>query len=105
VRLFPGDEIPLGQFTSPHRPERARGVLGWTSATGSPSPSASCSSSSSAPRSPRPLWANEIAETTRSRNQISALIEVDGDQVPVVSFEGVPIGRIRSSGLVSAEGA
>jgi peptide/nickel transport system permease protein len=39
-----------------------------------------------------PLWANHIAETTPSKNNVSAKVVVDGEERDVVSIEGVPIG-------------
>lgn len=39
-----------------------------------------------------PLYANEVAHTTPSENHLSDTIEVDGETVNVVGFDGVPIG-------------
>ncbi len=39
-----------------------------------------------------PLWASEVAETTPSQNHLSDTITVDGEEVNVVSLDGVPIG-------------
>jgi peptide/nickel transport system permease protein len=39
-----------------------------------------------------PLWAERVAHTTPERNRIADTIEVDGEPVNVVSFDGVPIG-------------
>jgi peptide/nickel transport system permease protein len=39
-----------------------------------------------------PFWANNVAETTPDRNNVSATIIQDGEEVDVVSVEGVPIG-------------
>jgi peptide/nickel transport system permease protein len=39
-----------------------------------------------------PLWAEHVAETTPSRNNVSGTIIKDGQEVDIVSLEGVPIG-------------
>jgi peptide/nickel transport system permease protein len=39
-----------------------------------------------------PLWANEVARTTPDRNHLSDTVELDGETVNVVGFDGVPIG-------------
>jgi peptide/nickel transport system permease protein len=39
-----------------------------------------------------PIWAEQVAETTPSRNNVEGQITKDGEQVDVVSLEGVPIG-------------
>ncbi len=39
-----------------------------------------------------PLWANHVAHTTPEENHLSDVITVDGEQVNVVGFDGVPIG-------------
>jgi peptide/nickel transport system permease protein len=39
-----------------------------------------------------PLWADHVAHTTPDRNQVSATIMQHGKEVPVVDFDGVPIG-------------
>ncbi len=39
-----------------------------------------------------PLWASKVADTTPSRNNVSGTITKGGEQVDVVSVEGVPIG-------------
>src|SRR5918992_3621233 len=39
-----------------------------------------------------PLWANEVAHTGPNTNHIADTIEIDGEEVQVVSFEGIPIG-------------
>jgi peptide/nickel transport system permease protein len=39
-----------------------------------------------------PVWADQLAHTTPQRNRIADTIKVDGKDVNVVSFDGVPIG-------------
>jgi peptide/nickel transport system permease protein len=39
-----------------------------------------------------PLWANHVADTTPDRNNVSGTITKDGEEVDIVSVEGVPIG-------------
>ena len=39
-----------------------------------------------------PLWAEHVAHTTPEENHLSDVITVDGEQVNVVDFDGVPIG-------------
>jgi peptide/nickel transport system permease protein len=39
-----------------------------------------------------PLWANHVANTTPSRNNISDVITVGGEERQVVDFDGVPVG-------------
>ena len=39
-----------------------------------------------------PLWANHVAHTTPEENHLTDVITVDGEQVNVVSFQGIPIG-------------
>lgn len=39
-----------------------------------------------------PLWANAIADTTPDRNNVSGTIMKGGEEVDVVSVEGVPVG-------------
>jgi peptide/nickel transport system permease protein len=39
-----------------------------------------------------PIWASQIADTTPTRNGLSDTITIDGQQVNVVDFDGVPIG-------------
>jgi peptide/nickel transport system permease protein len=39
-----------------------------------------------------PIWANEVANTTPSANNVEGQIEKDGELVDVVSLEGVPVG-------------
>jgi peptide/nickel transport system permease protein len=39
-----------------------------------------------------PIWANQIAETTPDRNNVSATVVTDGKETDVVNVEGVPIG-------------
>jgi peptide/nickel transport system permease protein len=39
-----------------------------------------------------PLWADQIANTTPDRNNVSGTIEQNGETVDIVSLEGVPIG-------------
>jgi peptide/nickel transport system permease protein len=39
-----------------------------------------------------PLWADHVAGTTPSKNNVSAKVTVDGEERDVVSIEGVPIG-------------
>lgn len=39
-----------------------------------------------------PLWAEHVAATGPLTNHLTDYIEVDGEQVPVVAFDGVPIG-------------
>ncbi len=39
-----------------------------------------------------PLWANSVAKTTPEENHLADVIQVDGEETQVVSFDGVPIG-------------
>jgi len=39
-----------------------------------------------------PLWAEHVAHTTPEANHLSDTIEIDGETVNVVGFDGVPIG-------------
>ena len=39
-----------------------------------------------------PLWANNVADTTPYKNSLADTITVDGQEVNVVEFDGVPIG-------------
>src|SRR5688572_24127820 len=39
-----------------------------------------------------PLWAEHVANTTPSKNNISEVITVDGEERQVVDFDGVPVG-------------
>jgi peptide/nickel transport system permease protein len=39
-----------------------------------------------------PIWANDVAHTSPSRNHIADNVVVDGKSRPVVDFDGVPIG-------------
>jgi peptide/nickel transport system permease protein len=39
-----------------------------------------------------PLWANHVANTTPSKNHVSDIITVDGEERQVVDFDGVPVG-------------
>ena len=39
-----------------------------------------------------PLWANNVAHTTPDENHLSDTIQVDGETVNVVDFDGTPIG-------------
>lgn len=39
-----------------------------------------------------PLWANSVAGTTPEENHLADVIQVDGVETQVVSFDGVPIG-------------
>jgi peptide/nickel transport system permease protein len=39
-----------------------------------------------------PLWANEVAHTTPTKNHLTDQIVIDGKKTDVVSLEGVPIG-------------
>src|SRR6186997_2868191 len=39
-----------------------------------------------------PLWANHVADTGPYTNHLSDTITIDGKQVNVVAFDGVPIG-------------
>src|SRR5687767_4730728 len=39
-----------------------------------------------------PVWADNVAETGPNDNHLSDTITIDGQQVNVVEFDGVPIG-------------